>query len=105
MFGKSLKKLTVAVFGTKKHRDTMFPPLFPLKVPSPPADKKFCARRRPSEFLRPTATGLPKKLALLALPCGIANLDGPAARAELSFAALMWELSWERGGTMSSDKL
>ena len=44
MFGKSLKKLTVAVFGTKKHRDTMFPPLFPLKVPSPPADKKFWAR-------------------------------------------------------------
>lgn len=59
-------------------------PLVPIKVPSPLADREFCARRRSSMFLWPTATSLPTMVgALLALPCSSANLGGPAARAEL----------------------
>ena len=68
-------------------------PLVPIKVPSPLADREFCARRRSSMFLWPTATSLPTMAgALLALPIGNENSEGPAARAELFARKRAWEL-------------
>ena len=72
---------------TKEPVEMQCSPFVPKAVPSPLADREFCARRRPSMFLWPSATSLmPIISALLALPCGNANSEGPAARAELSFA-------------------
>lgn len=68
-------------------------PFVPKAVPSPLAGREFCARRRPSMFLWPTAISLPTMAgALLTLPIGNANLGGPAARAELIARKRAWKL-------------